>query len=30
VIHTGFAGPDHPLLPHLAESGYLKAVFFRL
>ena len=30
VIYTGFAGPDHPLLPHLAESGYLKAVFFRL
>ena len=30
LIHTGFAGPDHPLLPHLAESGYLKAVFFRL
>ena len=30
VIHTGFAGPDHPLLPHLAESGYLKAVTFRL
>lgn len=30
IIHTGFAGPDHPLLPQLAESGYLKAVFFRL
>ena len=30
VIHTGYAGPDHPLMPHLAESGYLKAVFFRL
>ena len=30
VIYTGFAGPDHPLLPHLAETGYLKAVFFRL
>ena len=30
VIYTGFAGPDHPLMPHLAESGYLKAVFFRL
>jgi len=28
LIHTGFAGPDHPQLPHLAESGYLKAVFF--
>lgn len=30
IIQTGFAGPDHPLLPHLAESGYLKAVTFRL
>ena len=30
VIYTGFAGPDHPLMPHLAESGYLKSVFFRL
>jgi len=30
LIHTGFAGPDHPMLPHLAESGYLKALFFRL
>lgn len=30
IIHTGFAGPDHPLLPHLAESGYLKALFYRL
>ncbi|MEY1555853.1 RSP_2647 family RNA methyltransferase [Yoonia sp. R2331] len=30
IVHTGFAGPDHPLMPHLAESGYLKAVFFRL
>ena len=30
IIHTGFAGPDHPLLPQLAESGYLKSLFFRL
>lgn len=30
IIHTGFAGPDHPLMPHLAESGYLKALVFRL
>ncbi len=30
IIHTGFAGPDHPLMPHLAESGYLKAVIYRL
>ncbi|MBK5935083.1 SAM-dependent methyltransferase [Rhodovulum imhoffii] len=30
IIHTGFAGPDHPMLPQLAESGYLKVLFFRL
>lgn len=30
LIHTGFAGPDHPLMPQLAESGYLKSLFFRL
>jgi 23S rRNA (cytosine1962-C5)-methyltransferase len=30
VIYTGFAGPDHPQVPQLAESGYLKSVFFRL
>ncbi|MCB1396111.1 MAG: class I SAM-dependent rRNA methyltransferase [Rhodobacteraceae bacterium] len=30
LIHTGFAGPDHPMLPQLAESGYLKALAFRL
>ena len=30
IIHTGFAGPDHPLMPQLAESGYLKALFYRL
>ncbi|SFA79111.1 23S rRNA (cytosine1962-C5)-methyltransferase [Poseidonocella pacifica] len=30
LINTGFAGPDHPLLPQLAESGYLKALFYRL
>ncbi len=30
LIHTGEAGPDHPLHPALAESGYLKALFFRL
>ncbi len=30
IIHTGFAGPDHPTLPHLAETGYLKALFFSL
>ncbi|MEY8827746.1 RSP_2647 family RNA methyltransferase [Sedimentitalea sp. XS_ASV28] len=30
LIHTGFAGPDHPQLPQLSESGYLKSLFFRL
>jgi len=30
LIHTGFAGPDHPMLPQLSESGYLKALAFRL
>ncbi len=30
LIHSGSAGPDHPQHPHLAESGYLKALFFRL
>ena len=30
LIRTGYAGPDHPLMPQLAESGYLKALFFRL
>lgn len=30
LIYTGQAGPDHPMLPQLAESGYLKALAFRL
>ncbi len=30
LLHSGAAGPDHPIHPHLAESGYLKALFFRL
>jgi 23S rRNA (cytosine1962-C5)-methyltransferase len=30
LIHTGYAGPDHPMHPQLAESGYLKALFFRI
>lgn len=30
ILRTGFAGPDHPMHPHLAESGYLKAITFRL
>ncbi|MCK0143536.1 class I SAM-dependent rRNA methyltransferase [Aliiroseovarius sp. F20344] len=30
LIHTGFAGADHPMHPQLAESGYLKSIFFRI
>mgnify|MGYP001028235850 CR=1 FL=1 len=30
LIHIGQAGPDHPQHTHLSESGYLKALFFRL
>ncbi|MDG3042357.1 RSP_2647 family RNA methyltransferase [Roseicyclus marinus] len=30
LIHTGFAGPDHPQHPALTETGYLKALVFRL
>lgn len=30
IIHTGFAGPDHPVLPQLAETSYLKSLAFRL
>ena len=30
LIRAGFAGPDHPLLQQLPESGYLKALFYRL
>lgn len=30
LIHTGFAGPDHPLHPVLTETGYLKAQVWRL
>lgn len=30
LLHTGFAGADHPMLPQLAESGYLKSLVFRL
>ncbi len=30
LIHTGFAGPDHPVHPQLAETGYLKVLTFRL
>lgn len=30
ILRTGFAGPDHPQHPLLAESGYLKAITFRM
>ena len=30
LIYTGFAGPDHPQHPALTETGYLKALAFRL
>jgi len=30
LIRTGFAGADHPMLPQLAESGYLKSLAYRL
>ena len=30
LIRTGFAGPDHPELPSLAETGYLKSLTFAL
>ena len=30
LLHTGFAGPDHPQHPALTESGYLKVLAFRL
>ncbi len=30
LIHTGEAGPDHPKHVMLAESGYLKSLFFRV
>lgn len=30
LIRTGLAGPDHPQHPQLAETGYLKALAFRL
>ncbi|MEM9318575.1 MAG: class I SAM-dependent methyltransferase [Pseudomonadota bacterium] len=30
LIRTGFAGPDHPQHPSLSETGYLKALSFRL
>lgn len=30
VLHTGGAGPDHPIHPALPESAYLKAIFYAL
>jgi 23S rRNA (cytosine1962-C5)-methyltransferase len=30
ILYTGGAGPDHPVLPQLAETSYLKALAFRL
>ncbi|MBF9035626.1 methyltransferase domain-containing protein [Rhodobacterales bacterium HKCCE2091] len=30
IVQTGFAGPDHPQHPALTETGYLKAIGFRL
>ncbi len=30
LIHSGRAGPDHPVMIGLPETGYLKALFFRL
>ncbi|MBF9041695.1 RlmI/RlmK family 23S rRNA methyltransferase, partial [Rhodobacterales bacterium HKCCE4037] len=30
ILYTGFAGPDHPVHPALSETGYLKAIAFRL
>lgn len=30
LLRTGYAGPDHPMHASLAESGYLKALTFRL
>ncbi len=30
LLRTGFAGPDHPQHPQLAESAYLKVLTFRV
>lgn len=30
LLRTGYAGADHPMHPSLPESGYLKALTFRL
>jgi len=30
LVHTGYASPDHPVHSSLADSAYLKALFFRV
>jgi 23S rRNA (cytosine1962-C5)-methyltransferase len=30
ILHVGGAGPDHPVLAHVPESRYLKAVLCRV
>jgi len=30
IVHTGGAGPDHPVHPHLPETAYLKAQLVQL
>lgn len=30
IVHSGYAGADHPVHPNLAESAYLKSMFLRL
>lgn len=30
ILHTGGAGPDHPVHPYLPESAYLKCLFLQL
>lgn len=30
IVHTGAAGPDHPVHPHLLETAYLKSLLLHL
>ena len=30
IVHTGAAGPDHPVHPGLPESAYLKSLLLNL
>ena len=30
IVHTGGAGPDHPVHPHLPESAYLKSLLMQV